>query len=424
MKNKIKSIAIGIMLFMSNIYANCQSPDWTVNADSYQHSMTIVGSVSINNVPSADVNDQLGVFVGAECRGVAHVVQNAGNGKYLVFLIIYSNTESEKLDFKLYDASTETIYTPESNLTFLSNSNYGTADDPFVIQNTVIENHAPVFISGNIFSVYEKNTFVTSLAAQDSDNDAFTFAISGGADQKLFTIANNQLQFVSAPVYSAPTDADANNEYLVDIQVSDGKGGVATQNISVKVIAQVDENASAMPTIVITRTSGLGSVSSAFNVTFTFSKIVSGFDLSDIIVINGVASNFKSISELAYTADVTPNVKSDVVVSVSASVVADAYGNKNSASNLLVVSYLPTSLDLSSNNDFKVYPNPSNGIFKVQVNEDGSDYWIEVCNLNGQILYRKSTQKSESIDFTGKKGYYIVSIKNEKTQKKIPLVVL
>ncbi len=64
-----------------------------------------------------------------------------------------------------------------------------------------------------------------------------SYAIVGGADAAKFTInaTTGALAFVTAPNFEAPTDAGANNVYDVNVQVSDGNGGIDTQAIAVTV---------------------------------------------------------------------------------------------------------------------------------------------------------------------------------------------
>ena len=50
-----------------------------------------------------------------------------------------------------------------------------------------------------------------------------------------FQIVGGQLRFVAAPDYEAPTDADANNVYQVQVTANDGAGRTAVQNLSVTV---------------------------------------------------------------------------------------------------------------------------------------------------------------------------------------------
>ncbi len=74
-------------------------------------------------------------------------------------------------------------------------------------------------------------------AADPNAGQAVSYAISGGADASKFTINadTGALFFVTAPNYEAPTDAGRDNVYDVNVQASDGHGGVDSQAIAVTV---------------------------------------------------------------------------------------------------------------------------------------------------------------------------------------------
>lgn len=85
-------------------------------------------------------------------------------------------------------------------------------------------NRAPVFTSATSASVPENTSAIAYFAtATDPDGTPLTFSISGGADRAEFSLSNSgALSFVSLKSVAAPTDADRNNVYLVQLAVSDG----------------------------------------------------------------------------------------------------------------------------------------------------------------------------------------------------------
>lgn len=103
-------------------------------------------------------------------------------------------------------------------------------------------NTAPVFTSGSgataSYTIQEHSTLVATLTASDPDGDDAIFSIRTGAvygiDGGLFQINpfTGALGFVSAPNYEIPDDDNADNEYLVTVEISDGKGGITTQRVS------------------------------------------------------------------------------------------------------------------------------------------------------------------------------------------------
>jgi Ca2+-binding RTX toxin-like protein len=73
--------------------------------------------------------------------------------------------------------------------------------------------------------VGENSRAVTSVAAIDADGTAATYSIVGGADASRFTIdpQTGALQFVAAPDFELPADADGDNVYSVVVQAGDGQ---------------------------------------------------------------------------------------------------------------------------------------------------------------------------------------------------------
>ncbi|SVD94220.1 uncharacterized protein METZ01_LOCUS447074, partial [marine metagenome] len=88
-------------------------------------------------------------------------------------------------------------------------------------------------------SVLENQVAVTMVVATDPDGDALTYGFVGGSDQAKFTInaATGLLAFAAPPDFENPTDADADNAYVVEVTVTDDGTGNLTdvQTITVTV---------------------------------------------------------------------------------------------------------------------------------------------------------------------------------------------
>ena len=94
----------------------------------------------------------------------------------------------------------------------------------------------PTFTSAAAATVPEGTAGVFYTAtATDPEGKPVSFTLSGGADQARFLIsAAGALQFITPPDFEAPTDANADNVYLVSITASDGTQ-TATLPLSVTV---------------------------------------------------------------------------------------------------------------------------------------------------------------------------------------------
>lgn len=97
----------------------------------------------------------------------------------------------------------------------------------------------------------------------------------------------------------------------------------------------VSGNANATPSVVLSGPST--PQAGPFTVTATFSEAVSGLDVSEFVVSNGVASGLILVSPGVYTFTVTPTDPSAAVsISLPAGTAEDADGAVNAASNVLV----------------------------------------------------------------------------------------
>ena len=150
----------------------------------------------------------------------------------------------------------------------------GTLTDTQAVNITVEDaNDAPVFTSGGgsgstSVDIAENTVMVTTLVASDEDSDAIqTYTIVGGADAALFSIdpSSGELQFIDVPDFEKQQDADKNNVYEVQVQVSDGtltdihnvsvtvtdvnEAPEITSNLGFKISLGIEENTTAVTTI-------------------------------------------------------------------------------------------------------------------------------------------------------------------------------
>ena len=110
--------------------------------------------------------------------------------------------------------------------------------------NIVEINSAPVITSGmglpDLAVISPENQlFVGQIIATDDDipADTLTYSIIGGPDAAKFSIdpVSGVFSFITAPDFENQTDANSNGIYTVVVQVSDGRGGIDTQQIRVNI---------------------------------------------------------------------------------------------------------------------------------------------------------------------------------------------
>lgn len=125
------------------IKVNPIRPDWSVNMDNSENSMSICGQIRINGKISTDPDDMVGVFCGNECIGVAHNSVDNVTGDSHVFLTVYGTAgTADPLTFYIWDSGTGAIYQamltedgkPGTVLKFAANALHGTLQNPLIIE--------------------------------------------------------------------------------------------------------------------------------------------------------------------------------------------------------------------------------------------------------------------------------------------------
>ncbi len=123
------------------------------------------------------------------------------------------------------------------------NNGVGTVTGQMLITVSSV-NDAPVITSdggpGNVTISHQENqTEITTVTATDVDSPAASlrYSITGGPAEEFFEIdpITGVLSFKLAPDFENPNDTGANNEYTVDVAVTDDLGATSNQQILVEV---------------------------------------------------------------------------------------------------------------------------------------------------------------------------------------------
>lgn len=104
--------------------------------------------------------------------------------------------------------------------------------------------------TASIDAAENQSAVTTVVAVQAHGGGPIVYTIAGGADAAAFTInaSSGALTFVDAPDFETPTDANADNAYLVTVRAT-GRGGLSnTQSLTVTV-TDVGEGDTDMPLI-------------------------------------------------------------------------------------------------------------------------------------------------------------------------------
>mgnify|MGYP005989814089 CR=1 FL=1 len=133
MKQKITFSLFFLSLF-GVLQVAAQVPDWSVNTNAYQGTMTIVGVIQIDGFETWGTDDVVGVFAGEECRGVARPIYSSALGRYFVFLSVFGNETPEIMTYRVYEAARDSIFTTTATISYSLNATLGTIGSPYIFE--------------------------------------------------------------------------------------------------------------------------------------------------------------------------------------------------------------------------------------------------------------------------------------------------
>jgi hypothetical protein len=194
MKNYIYST---LLLFFIGINAFGQAPSWSVNENNFQYTMSFVAFVNVDGVNLSDSNDKVAAFVNGECRGVTNLTYVASEDSYYAYLTVFSNENSEIINFKIYDSTNNVETDVVKTKIFEINEHYGNLFQAYSVANPALSNTAEIiYFDFNDVNVND-TTFAGSQITLDVDFGVdiaslnALFDLSAGA--KLFIGTVNQI---------------------------------------------------------------------------------------------------------------------------------------------------------------------------------------------------------------------------------------
>jgi hypothetical protein len=110
-------------------------PGWSVNPAAFERTMNVIATVNAYGNP-VEEQAMLSAWVGSELRGVAEPARFGNQTRY--FMTVYGASETEKVRFRLWDGTSESILEAGAELPFSSSTPAGTFDAPFVIETGLV----------------------------------------------------------------------------------------------------------------------------------------------------------------------------------------------------------------------------------------------------------------------------------------------
>ncbi|MCP2029850.1 hypothetical protein L1276_005044 [Flavobacterium sp. HSC-32F16] len=189
-------IHITMLLFIISSTVFGQSPDWSVNENKFQYTMSFEGFINVDGKSLTSSSDKVAAFVNGECRGIASPIYVQTEKKYVVYLTVFSNTDNETVNFKIYDAANNSVKNVEKTKVFENNKHYGDLFQSYSFASPALKSEAEITdlsfkdlktsktIQGSQITLYvSKGTNVSALNT--------LFELSPGA--KLFIETTNKI---------------------------------------------------------------------------------------------------------------------------------------------------------------------------------------------------------------------------------------
>jgi hypothetical protein len=232
MKNYIYS-AIALVLISSSIFG--QAPNWTVDENKYQYTMTFVGFLNSDGNGLVNTDDKVAAFVNGECRGVTSVIYVESEKRYCTYLTVFANENNETVSFKIYDSAKDVVKSVDKTVAFTINEHYGNPFQAYSFAKPALQSGAQMLDLS--FTDVVRNNIVIEAAqmtvyldkGQDVVNLNANFNLSMGAEvyigREKQVSGSNSLNFTNPIVFSVLSeDQSIIKEWTVVVKTATGNG--------------------------------------------------------------------------------------------------------------------------------------------------------------------------------------------------------
>jgi hypothetical protein len=323
-KMKTNLFFIFLMIFFIKS-VNSQNPNWTVNASNYQYSMTFTTFLNLNGATLTNSNDEVAAFVNGEIRGVSKVQYVVSSNKYVAFLTVFANTDNEVINFKIYNSTSNNVVNIDTSEIFKIDGNLGGIFQSYSIASPKLSELSKItsfkFDGITAVSTNISSDKITIVIPNNSDVSSLIPVFEPSTKSKVFvnevlqTSGNSSHNFTNEVEYKVLSEDESTlKEYIVSVSVALNNNPTSTA---------------------ISTTRNLFTNSIPVTVEVTFSKVVSGFKKSDIVLENAVVASFSTTNSQSYQLTLVPISQGFFSITVPANVAVDANSSQNAISNTL-----------------------------------------------------------------------------------------
>ena len=310
----------------------------------------------VNGDGSVDNADLM--LIDGEAPGVTVSVPSLAQNKAFDITIVFSEVVSgfEKDDISLSDSTTTARVT---SLTATDDITYTATITPIASGDVVISipAGAAMDVATNLNTAAETQTVIVDMDAPSVEisvpsgvqSGAFDFTIT--FSESVSFLVESDVFFAGSTVSSTITtwtwiDPDTYNGTITptasgDVVISIPKGTVIDDAVNQNIASETHTVTVDMDAPTVTVSAPTVAQKGAFDITFTFSEAVSGFEQAEVSLADSTATAsvgaLTTADNIIYTTTVTPTTSGTVSLSVPASVATDAAGNANTASERRIV---------------------------------------------------------------------------------------
>lgn len=367
MKTFIKFVLICLLCVFSK-KLQAQEPSWSLNESDYQYSMVFTAFLSVDGEVLTSPNDQVGAFVNDELRGVSNVEYISSLDKYIVYLTVFSNTNNETINFKIYDSNTEKVKDAIETEIFVIDGSQGGVLQSYSISTSKLNNEAvfdsfgfqdvtPIsteIVLGKINIVLPENTDLANLTPVFTSSDNSKVFVDGN----LQVSGDKEMDFNTSIVYEVLSEDETNlNKYEVFV--------TSYKPISVVVSSLDLVNVNEIPV----------------SLEVSFSDVVSGFDTSDVLLENAIITSITTSDNKSYVVDVIPLEQGEFSIQIMEGAVMDGVNTPSDISNKSILNYdimSPVITDVSLDSEADSWK------FKVLFSEEVLDVDLTSIQLIGE----------------------------------------
>ena len=323
-----KSFFIVFLSFFMQII-NAQDSNWSVNSINYQYSMTFTAFLNINGTTLTSSEDKVVAFVNGEIRGVSNVEFVESANKYVAYLSVYANTDNETINFKIYNSASDSVVNIDKTEVFTIDGNLGGIFQSYSIASPQLDENA-TFNSFHFLGI-------TSVV-ENISSDKITIVLPENTNlsslKAVFDVSIRSKVFIDGILQTSGSSANDFTNSVIYKVLSESEASLKEYEVTVS--SALNNN---LTTVVISSSSNFNSNSIPVSLDLSFSKVVSGFEKSDIVLENAVISTITSSDSQNYKVDIIPLTQGNFSVLIPASISLDINNNSNEVSNKLVLNY-------------------------------------------------------------------------------------